>query len=406
VLGEGINALGVIRSLGRRGVPVVLLTDAEKDIAAESRYLASVYRIDPCDSAGIVGLLARLASRSGVRPALFFTTDRNLRLVSSHRDELARYFDLQIPSAAAIANVTDKSEFARFTRVQGFPSPRTYAPESLGELEEVAAALTYPAVIKPCLSFQWADRPFKMRKVDDRAGLLHAWSEVHRPGARLVVQEFIEAEDDQHYSYYSFRTADRGELASLLVQKLRVYPIHGGAGSFLRVSHDPEMEALGGAILARLGYVGVASVCFKKSARDGRPFIYEINGRLPQCHGAFQICGVDLPYLMYSEMVGRRAPAPARARGDGKWASLSLDISAFLEYRARGELGVLSWLASYRGVRTCAEFAVDDPRPFLRLLRIIARRLVRGRGRARGTEPEPEVAPEAGGRAAAPGAGA
>jgi predicted ATP-grasp superfamily ATP-dependent carboligase len=187
---------------------------------------------------------------------------------------------------------------------------------------------------------------------------------LHESCDDLLIQEIIEGDDDQHYSYCAYRTPDRGELLSICINKIRINPIHGGSGTFLHAVDNPELESLGSEALEKLSYVGVGSVCFKRDAVSGRPLIHEINGRLPNWHSIFQLCDMDLPYVMYRDIIGEPVAVPLQFRKEGSWVCLDRDLSAFVEYRRCGELGLWQWLASYRGRTTCAEFAWDDLKPF------------------------------------------
>ena len=102
-------------------------------------------------------------------------------------------------------------------------------------------------------------------------------------------------------------------------------------------------------------------MCFKTNGASGRRLIYEINGRLPAGHGAFRLAGVDLPHLVYSDLLGVRHVPPPNGATDGKWVTLAGDFKAFGDYRRAGELSLADWIASYRGVKVCAELALDDP---------------------------------------------
>ena len=71
------------------------------------------------------------------------------------------------------------------------------------------------------------------------------------------------------------------------------------------------MEEIASEVLDRLGWIGLASVCFKVDSRTGLPVIHEVNGRLPQFHGIAQAAGIDLPFLMYLDGLRGTAGVPS-----------------------------------------------------------------------------------------------
>jgi len=76
------------------------------------------------------------------------------------------------------------------------------------------------------------------------------------------------------------------------------------------------------------------------------------------------MCGIDLPYIMYRDIIESPIQIPKQVKRYGKWSSLEMDICSFKNYHRQGELGLWAWLKSFRGLRMCAEFAWDDWGPF------------------------------------------
>jgi predicted ATP-grasp superfamily ATP-dependent carboligase len=112
-------------------------------------------------------------------------------------------------------------------------------------------------------------------------------------------------------------------------------------------------------LLRAVGFQGISQVEFKRDPRDGVYKLMEINPRLWQWHGLAAACGVDLPRIAYSDLLGER-PSPARMKGAGRrWAIsvMSGSPSAF-----------------QRLPYVDAVFALDDPVPALAQ----AARVVRG----------------------------
>lgn len=377
VLGAGINGLGVIRCLGRHRVPVYVFDSSTKNIAYSSRYARPVPLVHGDDAAAIVGQLLAFAERMPAKPVLLFTSDYYLELVSQARDELMRSFRLQLPDVEAVDVVADKAKFHRFALRHGLPVPASHMIRSPGDLDMLAERVRYPLLLKPVRSFQWADKDFKVVRVEDEARLTEQWHALRQTCDGILAQEIIVGPDDGHFSYVSYRTRDRGEVTSLLINKTRICPIRDGVGSFARVAEDSEMVRIGRDALRHLDYIGVGSVCFKTDIRSGKPLIHEVNGRLPQIHAVFQMCGIPLPYLMYKDMLDEPVTAPSPRCRNGRWVSLDLDIAASRGYRRAGELSLADWLSSYRQVRECPELAPDDLGPFIYFLGQLARRVQR-----------------------------
>jgi predicted ATP-grasp superfamily ATP-dependent carboligase len=106
VLGiEHPRALAVVRSLGRRGIPVV---GVERDPSARgrgSRYLQRVVMVEGGDPRTLSGL-ETLAAAPG--DLLIPTNDHFLSLVSRHWSQLAQRFTLTVPPWDVLERLMDK----------------------------------------------------------------------------------------------------------------------------------------------------------------------------------------------------------------------------------------------------------------------------------------------------------
>jgi predicted ATP-grasp superfamily ATP-dependent carboligase len=121
------------------------------------------------------------------------------------------------------------------------------------------------------------------------------------------------------------------------------------------------------ALLRALGYRGYGSVEFKQDPRDGGLRVIEVTARTWYPHGLATRCGVNLPYLAYADALG--LPVERRDGFDEgvTWIDEDRDVRSALESVRAGDLTVRAWLGSYRGRRTYALAALDDPRPIVAL---------------------------------------
>jgi predicted ATP-grasp superfamily ATP-dependent carboligase len=381
VLGGGLISLGILRSLGRRGIAVTLFDSTIDDIAYHSRYVR-VARLGDCDDAAeLIGRVIGMAERESQKPVLFVSGDRFLLHACRNAARLADHLQVLLPPLEAAETVVSKERFRAFAEAHSVPVPRSWLPGSEAELRELAPGLAYPVVLKPVRSMDWHDAGLvaeqghiKMILADDAAVLLAHWTRLAAHGLLTLVQEYIDGGDSDHYSYVSYRNRDGRELAGATVRKLRLHPIHGGLSTCAEPVIEAELEATGRGVLEQLHYTSVASVCFKRDPATGRARIFEINGRLPLPHAALLARGIDLPLLMYLDAQGLPPGAALRPRaGKGRWIALSHDLWALREYRKCGEIGLARWLRSLLPVRHVVELDPRDPGPFLWFCRSLAR---------------------------------
>ena len=77
---------------------------------------------------------------------------------------------------------------------------------------------------------------------------------------------------------------------------------------------EPALRASGLALLRALEWDGVAMVEFRRSDRDGRFYLMEINPRFPGSLDLAIASGVDLPWLYMQMAIGRPVEGPASYR--------------------------------------------------------------------------------------------
>jgi predicted ATP-grasp superfamily ATP-dependent carboligase len=140
------------------------------------------------------------------------------------------------------------------------------------------------------------------------------------------------------------------------------------------ITRSDEVTALGREISRRVGLRGVAKLDLKRGP-DGRLRLLEINPRFNLWHHPGAIAGVNLPALVYSDLVGLPRPAPARRRPGVRWCNLSHDLQA-----ARSEgISPARWLSWVLASEAKSGFAWDDPFPLGRAILWRLRRRVRTR---------------------------
>src|SRR5256885_1137596 len=103
VLGGDFQGLGIVRSLGRRGVPVCVIDD-EYSISQFSHYAAHSVRVpDLRDEARAVEAVLEVGHRLGLeRWVLYPTRDEIVAALSRHRPALAEFFRVPTPGWRSI----------------------------------------------------------------------------------------------------------------------------------------------------------------------------------------------------------------------------------------------------------------------------------------------------------------
>ncbi len=141
------GSLGVIRSLGRLGVPVYGVHEGAWAPAASSRYLAGrfFWQPHPDDPQRTLSGLLDLASRIGRRAVLYATDDAGAIFLAEHGDALREAFAFPRPPADLPRRLAGKYSMFQLCRDLGVPTPQAMLAWSPGEAAGFAGAGRVPA---------------------------------------------------------------------------------------------------------------------------------------------------------------------------------------------------------------------------------------------------------------------
>lgn len=368
VIGGDYQGLATARSLGRYGVPVLVLDD-ERSIARYSNYTTAYVRVPDLRAEGAApAALLDIARRHEVdRWLLFPTRDETVAEIAAHREALAAVYRVCVPPREVVDWAWDKRNTYRLAAELSVPAPRTWTLQCDADLDAVDA--DPPFVIKPAIKerFFYATGR-KAWRADSRAELERCVRAAREliDVSEVVVQELIPGPGAAQVSFCAFFR--RGEvMASMTAQRLRQHPPDFGRASTyaLTLPEHPGLTDPSVRFLRAIDYYGLVELEYKLDPRDGQFKLLDVNPRTWGYHGLAQAAGVDFPYHLYADQVGLPAPDAGRARPGVRWVRLATDLPTAALQVARGELG---WRATVRSLLTTdvgAVFSRDDPLPAL-----------------------------------------
>jgi D-aspartate ligase len=374
VLGGALGSLGVARSLGRRGIPVCLLT-SDHLLAKFSRYVrrAPAWPTLASPSAESEYLLD-LAEKYGWKGwALYPGGDPEAEMIARNHAKLAATFRLTTAPWEVLRWAYDKRLIHQRAAELGIDQPLSYNPRSLDEVRLLDCR--FPMVLKPAIKRTGSTlEAAKAWRVDSRAELLARYAEAcaQMDCGEILAQEVVPASGQAQCSYAGLWGEGR-PLASMTARCLRQFPIDFGCATFVRAVEEPEVVEISGHFLRGIGYTGLVEIEFKRDPRDGRYKLLDVNPRTWAWHSLSRRAGIDFPYLAWLQISGAPVP-PARAQAGVAWVHAARDIiAAYLEIR-RGRLSLAEYARSLRGPLEFAAFAPDDPFPGCMDLPLLARR--------------------------------
>lgn len=364
VIGSDFKALGVIRSLGRRGIPGVVIDNLPRS-AWYSRYVKMRLKwTGSMESDEFLTFLLQAAKEQHFeRWVLFPLSDEVVEFVARHHQELARVYQLVTQPWDVVRWANDKRLTYQMAEEAGVPCPKTGYPASDSDLETMEIA--FPAIIKPAISihFQHAVR-LKALPANNLEELLahYRLAASILPPEEIMVQEIIPGNGTAQFSVAAYCKEGR-TLLSMTARRRRQYPIDYGLGSsFVEAIEVPEIIEPAQRLLQRMGVSGMVEVEFKQDHRDGQYKLLDINVRPWGWHTLSLACGLDFSYIEYCDLLGQE-PIPITPRYGAQWVRLITDLPAGLQEIRAGITTPAAYLRSLRGRTVFSVFDWRDPFP-------------------------------------------
>jgi predicted ATP-grasp superfamily ATP-dependent carboligase len=378
VIGANYRALGVVRSLGRRGVPVLVIKETGDSLASMSRYVDRSLSWPTGDEGAQVEFLMSTATEQGVAGWLLIPTDdESACLIARHHESLAKQFLLTTPPWDILCWAYDKRLTAELARDLAIACPWTLCPRSREEL--VSVDCEFPLILKP--AFKQSLNAFtaaKAWRVDDRQSLLARYDEACELVSpdTLIVQELVPGSGEAQFSYAAL-CKDGRPLASVTARRVRQIPMDFGRFStYVETVDEPGVVEPAVRLLAAIRYTGLVEVEFKRDPRDGRHKLLDINPRVWGWHTLCARAGVDFTHLLWLMVRGETVPEVS-ARPGVRWIRTSADIPVAIQEILRGRLTLRAYARSLRSPIEHAIFACSDPLPGLLALPLLAYKLGR-----------------------------
>jgi len=368
VFGCYVNGLSIIRSLGRKGIPVVAVDYDKNTIGLYSKYAhESIIAPDPkVSSEKFLSFLFDNANKwkNGI---LIPTDDYVLDILSKNKKELSSYYTIPVPDWEITKNIVNKERTYEIAKELNIPIPKTFFPDSMEYLKTQKEEFEYPCILKPLIGHKFINKfKTKLYKINTFEELELKFKLAYETGYDMMVQEIIPGADDQIYVYGSYYDLNNKPLAEFTGRKLRQIPPTFGVTRVIESTYTDKVIDLSRRLLRKLSYTGLCDVEFKKDPRDNKYKLIEVNARSGMWMGLSIESGVNLPWIMYKDLVDHKKVEVNGYDVGVKWIHIRDDLEAIIRYHKQENLKAMEYLSPYLHKKTYAVFALDDLKPFIR----------------------------------------
>ena len=373
VIGGDYQGLGIVRSLGRQGIPVCVVDD-EYSISRFSRYATRFVSVpDLRNERAAVDRLIEIGKRGGLDGWILYPTREELVAALSHnREELSQVFRVPTPDWETVKWAWDKRNTYRLAQELGIPTPVTHYPENIGQLSQLDS-LAPPFALKPAIKehFVYATKA-KAWRANNHSELrsLYQKASALAGDGEIMVQELIPGGGTQQFSYCAFFR--KGEaVGKMVARRRRQHPLEFGRASTYVESVDvPILEEFSERFLRAIDYYGLVEIEYKLDPRDSQYKLLDVNARTWGYHSLGAKAGVDFSYMLYADQVGLPVPV-SRGRAGVTWVRTTTDIPAAMTAILRGDTDWKDYLRSIIDCDVEAVFSPRDPLPGLAEIALI-----------------------------------
>jgi predicted ATP-grasp superfamily ATP-dependent carboligase len=369
----GSGGLGMIQSLGERGIKTFVLDDGPMLYRDLSRYSKRIIapnilssELDALDFLKILSLCIR--EYSGNPPILLPTSDYVLDFIIKHYDDICGFSVVASPPLETLRRTLNKVTFYRWLLINGFPCPKTVFSSGSSERDTLKKInnISFPCIVKPELTFKLEQSTGnKLYVASNKEDLSRCFRELSRINMDFVIQEIVPGRPEDQFSLAGYCKEGGKVFGYMMTNKLR--QSYFGAGTFVSSADIPELYQIGKAVLKKLNYKGIFEIEFRKDARDGTYKIIEVN---PRCWSQIMLATrmkVNVAYYAYRDLAvvesGNDRVMPIKRRK--YWMDFERDLGHIKRKMVHNDYslrGVLTVLLSF----PCVEpFTIRDIRPGL-----------------------------------------
>ena len=279
------HTLAAVRSLGKRGIDVTVLSDLRLSISFYSKYCEDYIIVpNPKKDARFSNCVLDIA-KEGDYDVLLPISFSSVFQISKIKEKMEKYLKVPIADRKSIEVAGNKDQTTKFAEKIGIPVPKTFYPHNIEEVHDLSKNIEYPVVVKGSEESGYVGYANSPEQLISRYNRICKYSP--------ILQEYISGE-----GYGFFALYNQGEPRAIFMHKrIREYPVTGGPSTFAESIYESRLKELGLKILDSLNWHGVAMVEFKKNAKNGDFVLMEIN---PKFWGSLELAiasGVDFPYL-------------------------------------------------------------------------------------------------------------
>ena len=379
-----INAIGVIRSLGKENVKTIWIAPFE----------AGWYYPKNCEPIccpnftneenHFIQFLLTLAKRQDLLGAVLIpTSDASLKVISKHKSLLSKRFRPLVCKWSTIKKIIEKNLSYQIAETLGISVPKTYYPKTKDDTLRISKEINYPCLLKPTFSHTFTKKfKRKLFRATDSTELIQTYQQLSKMGFKVMIQEEIPGEDENLVTINIVLNKRSEPLGIFMHRRLVQNPPQYGVVALGESIWEPKIIQPALTLMKSINFEGIAQIEFKWDKRTKEYKFIEINGRSYLSIGFPTSCGLNLIHLAYRNCIGENiAPLTnfsCNYECGAKWVDFPLYIKSLIQHTRMKKQKLKKLVKPLLTRRlTVSVFSLYDPKPLLMELYSLARNFKR-----------------------------
>ena len=364
--GEHYNTLGLIRSLGERGIGInLVLTVKGKSHIAKSKYIKNIWQTS-IDEKSILETINLISEKYKGKLVVFPTSDQVMQILDENYNFLSRKFI--IPNIrqleGKITQLMNKENMNSVATKAGLNIPQSLMidlPAKKQYTEDyISSKLSYPIILKPLDSNSGKKEDIVVCNAYNK--FKSSIDELSDRYNKVLAQEYIHGPDQLMIEIIGCSSNDGTSIVIPgVIEKIREYPMNAGSTSYAKIVRESKFIDINlvESFIKKIGYNGIFDVEFKYA--NEKAYFIEINFRNGAPGYAVTKAGVNIPYIWLNDNNSQDVSEPTKIIKDIYLMSELRDIRHVINK----EVKLSRWVRDICKTDAFLYFNKKDIKPFI-----------------------------------------
>lgn len=362
------NSLGLIRSLGEKGITVYFINYSDFGYGKDSKYTKKTYYAKSDSEA--LKLIKEIVKSENKSALLFPASDKSALFVDNKTNELK---DICIcPGLRGKASEYMKKDvMCKLAKEAGFTVPDFFTSDAQSFTVDKGCEFGFPFIIKPLRSVdgEKSDIIICRNKAECENAVASLQDNPEKFGS-LLIQRYVSGKQELMVEYCGCKIPQKKVELYGQLEKQREYPPGRGSTSFATIKEDITFTdtSVVDRFLEAVGFDGIFDLEIK--VVDSIPYFLEINFRNGAPSYAYTVGGHNIAYEWFCYHTGK-APDKISFRKTTLMSERD-DLNNVIDKN----IPLLKWLRDLRHSDTLMVFNKRDRLPFIKAYNKVAEHVV------------------------------